>query len=135
MKTITPGPRYEKLSGCKSVGFRPGEELRAELEKLAAELSCSGSILTISDILREGVSAYWLHIRAYMRAKARNRGIPIDVVDRIVAASIRAHQDGLDPQEIDHALDLARARKGGGRPAPRQNRRVTPHVPLAPGIG
>ncbi len=113
MKTATPGPRYEKLSCCKSVGFRPGEELRAELEKLSAELSCSGSILTISDILREGVSAYWVHIRAYMRAKARQRGIAIEVVDRIVAASIKAHQLGLDPQEIDRALDQALARKGG----------------------
>jgi hypothetical protein len=107
MKTAAPNPIRKKLSNYKSVGFRPGEHLRAELEKLSEELSSPVSNFTISDILREGVSAFWTHIRAYMRAKAGNEVIPADVVDRIVAAGIRAHQLGLDPNEIDQALGRA----------------------------
>ncbi len=97
----------KKLSNYKSVGFRPGEQLRAELEKLSEELSSPASILTISEILREGVTVYWSHIRAYMRAKAGRGGLPADVVDRIVTAGIRAHQLGLDLNEIDQALGRA----------------------------
>jgi len=107
MKTFPPEPMRPKLSNYKSVGFRPGEHLRAELEKLSVELSTPASILTISDILREGVTVYWSHIRAYMRAKAGHCDLPTDVVDRIVTAGIRAHQLGLDPTEIDQALGRA----------------------------
>lgn len=107
-----------KLSNYKSVGFRPGKRLRAELERLAQELSTPDSSVTISDILRDGVNAYWSHIRAFMRAKARHKGIPDEVVNRIVASGIRAHLLGLNPRDIDHALGHALTQKTIRWPGP-----------------
>jgi len=104
MKRTTRSPTVQKLSNSKSVGFRPGEELRIELEDLAAELCRIGSRITVSDILREGVTAYWVHIRAYMRTRARAGNVPRKTAMRIIASALKAHQRGLDASDITRAL-------------------------------
>lgn len=104
-------PVIRKISNFKSVGFRPGESLRLELEKLSEELSRPDRKVTISQILREGVTVFWPHIRAYMRAQAKRDSLPPEVVARLVVASIRAHQSGLHPSEIVQALSQALSKK------------------------
>lgn len=107
MKRARCNPTVQKLSNSKSVGFRPGENLRIELEQLSAELCRRGSRITVSDILREGVTAYWIHIRAYMRARARAGNVPRKTAMRIIASALKAHQYGLEPGEITRALRQA----------------------------
>lgn len=106
-----------RLSSAKSVGFRAGPGLRRELEQLARRLSRPGATVTISDILREGVTAYWPQIRSYIRAQARSAQVDPRTYLSIVAAGTRAHRLGLSPREIKSALDQALAAKvGASRP-------------------
>jgi hypothetical protein len=107
-------PRYN-LSSAKSVGFRPGLELRAELDKLAAELSRPGVEVTLSEIIRDGVTAFWPQIRAYIRAKTQTGGLDPALLDRIVAAGTRAHQLGLSAEDIETTLAQALAAKLAGQ--------------------
>jgi len=100
-----------RLSSAKSVGFRAGPGLRRELEQLARRLSRPGATVTISDILREGVTAYWPQIRSYIRAQARTTMIEPRTYYSIVAASTRAHRLGLSSREIRSVLTQAVAAK------------------------
>jgi hypothetical protein len=100
-----------RLSSAKSVGFRAGPGLRRELEQLARRLSRPGATVTISDILREGVTAYWPQIRSYIRAQARTTMIEPRTYLSIVAAGTRAHRLGLSSREIKSALTQALAAK------------------------
>lgn len=100
-----------KVSASKSVVFRPGAQLRSDLDQLAAELSRPGADLTISDILRDGVTAFWPQIRSYIRTQAQIGAVNPIALDAIVAAGTRAHQLGLTPAEIEAALETALAAK------------------------
>jgi len=111
-----------RLSSAKSVGFRAGPELRSELEHSARLLSRPGAAVTISDILREGVTAFWPQIRIYLRAQARVGGITPRSLTAIRAASTRAHQNGLSLAEIKSALQQALTVKHGAE-AGRHNRK------------
>ena len=108
----TPDKSKVRLSSAKSVGFRAGPGLRRELEDLARRLSRPGANVTISDILREGVTAYWPQIRTYIRAQARTAMIDPRTYNSIVAAGTRAHRLGLTAREIKAALTQAIAAKG-----------------------
>lgn len=114
MKSAVCEPRFN-LSSAKSVGFRPGHELRAELDKLAAELSRPGVEVTLSEIIRDGVTAFWPQIRAYVRAKTQTGGLDPALLDRIVAAGTRAHQLGLSAEDIERTLEQALAAKLAGQ--------------------
>jgi len=107
-----PDKPKARLSSVKSVGFRAGPGLRRELESLARRLSRPGATVTISDILREGVTAYWPQIRSYIRAQARAAAIEPRTYLSIVAAGTRAHRLGLSPREIKAALEQAVSIKG-----------------------
>ena len=107
-----------RLSSAKSVGFRAGPGLRRELEHLAHRLSRPGATVTISDILREGVTAYWPQIRSYIRAQARTAKIEPRTYLSIVAAGTRAHRLGLSSREIKSALSQALAAKIRAQTAP-----------------
>lgn len=110
MNNISDNPKA-RLSSAKSVGFRAGPGLRRELEHLARRLSRPGATVTISDILREGVTAYWPQIRSYIRAQARTTMIEPRTYLSIVAAGTRAHRLGLSSREIKSALTQALAAK------------------------
>lgn len=110
MNNISDNPKA-RLSSAKSVGFRAGPGLRRELEQLARLLSRPGTTVTISDILREGVTAYWPQIRSYIRAQSRTAMIEPRTYLSIVAAGTRAHRLGLSPREIKSALAQALAAK------------------------
>lgn len=106
-----------RLSSAKSVGFRAGPELRRELVALARTLSRPGSQVTISDILREGVAAFWPQIRLYVRAQSNASQVPPRAFATIVAAGARAHRHGLTAAEIRVALSEAWQAKRRLKPA------------------
>jgi len=106
-----------RVSSAKSVGFRAGPELREELERLAGRLSRPGAQVTISDILRDGVSAFWPQIRTYIRAQSRSGLINPRTFASIVAAGTTAHRRGLTPADIRGALAAAVSAKTATAPA------------------
>lgn len=119
-----PDKPKTRLSSAKSVGFRAGPGLRLELEQLARRLSQRGATVTISDILRMGVTAYWPQIRSYVRAQARTATIEPRTYLSIVAAGTRAHRLGLSPREIKTVLAAAIAAKARStQPATDRSRR------------
>lgn len=96
-------------SRAKSVGFRAGSHLRQELESLSRELSTPAHPVTISDILRDGCTAYWPHIHAYMRARVRHRSITPRILAQLITAAVKAHRLGLKPADVERALNTALA--------------------------
>jgi hypothetical protein len=100
-----------RVSSVKSVGFRAGPELRAELERLAGRLSRPGAQITISDILRDGVTAFWPQIRTYIRAQSRTGVIRPRTFASTVSAGTKAHLRGLTLADIRCALSAALSAK------------------------
>jgi len=76
MKISTRHTTNSKLSAPRSIGFRPGARLRAQIEMLSDELSRPGAKVTISAIVRDGMAAFWPQIRAHLRTRARRRAKP-----------------------------------------------------------
>lgn len=109
-----------RVSSAKSVGFRAGPELRDELERLAGRLSRPGAQVTISDILRDGVTAFWPQIRTYIRAQSRTGVIRPRTFASIVSAGTKAHLRGLTPADIRSALSAALSAKTSAA-TPRQD--------------
>ena len=107
----TTGKTKPRVSSAKSVGFRAGPELREELESLAERLSRPGAQVTISDILRDGVTAFWPQIRTYIRAQSRSGVIQPRTFASIVSAGTKAHLHGLSPADIRGALSAALSAK------------------------
>ena len=95
METKTGGDA-PKLSSARSLNFRPGPAIREAIEALAAETGRNPS-----DILRDGIAAYWPEIEALNRNLARNAA-PGEVatlrswVDGCAAAA----RLGLDPAAV-----------------------------------
>jgi hypothetical protein len=110
MNNITANNK-PRVSSAKSVGFRAGPELRDELERLAGRLSRPGAHVTISDILRDGVTAFWPQIRTYIRAQSRTGLIRPRTYASIVSAGTKAHLRGLTPADIRGALSAALSAK------------------------
>lgn len=101
----------DKLSAAKSIVFRAGITLREQLENLAKELSRPNSEVTISDILREGITVFWPQMRAYLRARNAIGSYSPDALARIVAAASKAGEFGLTPEEAIAALEEATTAK------------------------
>lgn len=120
MNNITANTK-SRVSSAKSVGFRAGPELREELETLAVRLSRPGAHVTISDILRDGVTAFWPQIRTYIRAQSRTGVIRPRTFASIVSAGTKAHLNGLSPADIRVALAAALSPKSKAATA----RRIT----------
>lgn len=76
MKVSTKHATTSKLSAPRSIGFRPGSKLRAQIEMLSDELSRPGAKVTISAIVRDGMEAFWPQIRTHLRTRARKRARP-----------------------------------------------------------
>jgi hypothetical protein len=105
---------HDKLSSAKSVIFRPGPGLRVDIEALAAELSRDNAKVTISDILREGISVFWPQIRAFLRARSAIGTIPPEDLAKIVDAARSTVELGLTPEEAETALRNALKAKIAG---------------------
>lgn len=86
----TPAP---KLSMAKAVGFRPGA-LREKLDALSAATGRD-----ISDILRDGITAYWPEIEALNTTLGRSAS-PQEVtkVREWIDACTHAAKLGIDPR-------------------------------------
>jgi hypothetical protein len=86
-----------KLSTAKSIGFRPGPELREEVDRL-----CNTSGWTTTDIARVGLQAFWPDIKALVEA---NPGKPPKKADEIrelrkfIDLCRSAQKRGVDPQK------------------------------------
>lgn len=89
------------------MSLRTGAALRAALEELANELSTPLAPVTISDIARDGLLAFWPQIRAWHKARAADTSLTADEINRTVAAITKAHQLGLDVADIEAAITNA----------------------------
>lgn len=103
MEPATTTPPPSKLS--KSVGFRANPELRSKIESLAGQTQRD-----ISDILRDGVVAFWPEIEALNRQLGR-RATTEDVA-RLRAwmdAGREAHALNIDLADLIRREKAARA--------------------------
>lgn len=98
----TVGAAPPKLSSAKSVGFRPGA-LRGQLEALLADLQKRDPNARLSDILRDGVTAFWPQIEAFIRARTESRVSP-EQLTKIVLVSASALQNGMTVDELETAI-------------------------------
>lgn len=98
-----------KLSAAKSLGFRPGP-LREKIEALHADLLKVDPSAKISDILRDGFSAFWPQIEAYTRARQQCTCNP-EQLAALTLMCAHAQTMGLTADDIERTLgDLLAAR-------------------------
>jgi predicted DNA-binding protein len=95
METTTGG-ETPKLSSARSLNFRPGPAIRAAIDDLAAETGRNHS-----DIIRDGITAYWPEIEALNRNLARNAAPgEVNQLRAWVDSCAAAARQGLDPAAI-----------------------------------
>lgn len=93
-----------KFSHATTISFRPGSDLRDELERLALEIAPAGTDPNISEIVRAGLTNFWPQIRAWHKARHADSGLTSSEIDRSVAAITKAHELGLSVSEIEQAI-------------------------------
>lgn len=92
--TVTP----EKLSSSATIGFRPGA-LRKKLDDLHADLIQLDSGLKLSDLLRDGLEAFWPQIEAYLRARQRSGLEPARLAE-LTSLCAEAMKLGVTPEQL-----------------------------------
>jgi hypothetical protein len=96
-------PTHEKLSSTKSIGFRPGA-LRGKVDTLYTELLRHDSGLKLSDIIRDGVTAFWPQIEAYLRARQQTHIDPVALAQLTIVCA-KAIEHGVTPAQLEEQLD------------------------------
>lgn len=91
-----------KFSSSKSIGFRPGF-LRADLDALLGELQIHDSGLNLSDLVRDGLTAFWPQIAAYLRARQQTKLDP-QVLAQMTTICAKAIEMGLTPAQLEEQL-------------------------------
>ena len=101
---MEPSATREKLSSSKSIGFRPGA-LRGKLDTLYAELQKQDSGLKLSDVVRDGVTAFWPQIEAYLRARQQTNLDPVQLATLTIVCA-KALEHGVTAEQLEEQLDL-----------------------------
>lgn len=89
-------PQAVKLSAAKSIGFRPGPALRAEVDDLL-----NSTNWTTTDIARVGLQAFWQDIKAIVKAtpgKAPKKQEEIQELREFIELCRTAKARGVDPK-------------------------------------
>lgn len=91
-----------KLSGSKSIGFRPGA-LRKQLDDLFEELAKQDAGLRLSDLVRDGLTAFWPQIEAYLRARQQTKVDPA-ILAKLTVITAKAMEHGVTEEELEVLL-------------------------------
>lgn len=98
-----------KLSEVPTITFRPGS-LGAKLADLAEELSTESAPITVSDILRDGLTAFWPQIEAYLTARQQTQ-LDAGELAKLTSVCARVREHGISHEELERVLDDLLARK------------------------
>jgi hypothetical protein len=98
-ESMGSNPSPEKLSSSKSIGFRPGV-LRGQLDGLFSELAKNDTGLRLSDLVRDGLTAFWPQIEAYLRARQQTKLDPVEL-SKVTVVAAKALENGITAEELE----------------------------------
>jgi predicted DNA-binding protein len=105
---MAPKSDSEKVSSSRSIGFRPGVEMRQWLEALSTETG-----LSITEILKHGVQAYRTEIEALARGRATGRrDETAQTLREYIEICRRAETHGIQPAKaLSEAIQASHERE------------------------